>query len=155
MCLTGSLLRSVLVVLIVANCCGKRRCNYKEIREYYREVIFVELQNLNLTGSATTFKEKDPCPSGKERRILVSIYGMTHQILCQKSGNKSDLEKPVESMEQLIIQNCSPNYMAKKTSCSAVRQIKGNKRKRLRLIRVIKQLITCWEKLLSIHVLAN
>ncbi|KAM4736957.1 uncharacterized protein FYW61_004588 [Anableps anableps] len=153
MCLTGSLLRSVLVVLILANCCGKRRCNYQEILDSYREVIFVELQNLNLTGSATAFKARDPCPSGKERRILVSIYGMTQQILCQRRGKQPDLEKPVESMERLIIQNCSPVYMAKKTSCSAVRKIQGKKRKRLRLIRVIKLLITCWEKLQSVHVL--
>ncbi|MEQ2272016.1 hypothetical protein XENORESO_016706 [Xenotaenia resolanae] len=83
------------------------------------------------------------------RRILVSIYGMTQQILCQRSGKQTDLVKPVESMELLISHKCSPNYMAKKTSCSAVRKIQGKKRKRLRLIRVIKLLITCWEKLHS------
>lgn len=52
--------------------------------------------------------------SRQERRILMSIYGMTQQILCQRTGKQSDLKKPVGSMERLIVQNCSPNYMVKK-----------------------------------------
>lgn len=156
MCLTGTLLRSVLVVLLLANSCGKRRCNYKEILGSYREVVFVELQNLNLTGSCNTSKERDPCPSGKARRILVSIYGMTQQMRCQRSGTQqSDLVKPLESMEQLIIHNCSPDYLGKKTSCSAVKKIRGKKRKRIRLIKVIKALITCWQKLQSVFMLSK
>lgn len=45
-CVTRALLRSVVVLLLLANSSGKRRCNYKEILGSYREVIFVELQNL-------------------------------------------------------------------------------------------------------------
>lgn len=52
--------------------------------------------------------------SWQARRILVSIYGMTQQMRCQRSGKKqSDLEKPVESMGQLIVQNCSPQYLVR------------------------------------------
>ncbi|CAG6021558.1 unnamed protein product [Menidia menidia] len=155
MCLTGTLLRSVLVLLLLANTCGKRRCNYKEILGSYREVIFVELQNLNLTLSQNTFKERDPCPSGKARQILISIYGMTQKIHCRSGKHLSEMEKPIESMELLIIQNCSPDYMAKKDLCSAVRKIKGKKRKRIMLIRVIKQLIICWEKLQSVYMVSK
>lgn len=153
MCLTGTLLRSVLLVLLLVNSCAKRRCNYKEILGSYREVISKELQNLNFTGSLNTFKERDPCSSGEAHRILVSIYGITKQMLCQRSGQLSDLEKPLESMELLITQNCTPDYLAKKAPCSAVRKIKGKKRKRLRLIKVIKMLITCWEKLQNVYAL--
>ncbi|GAA6229023.1 probable basic-leucine zipper transcription factor R isoform X2 [Lates japonicus] len=156
MCLTGTLLRSVLVVLLLANTCGKRRCNYTEILGSYREVILVELQNLNLTGSFNAAKDRDPCPPGKARRILVSIYGMTQQIRCQRNGKKqSDLERPVESMEQLIIHNCSPDYLGKRTSCSAIKKIRGKKRKRIRLIKVIEALITCWQKLQSVYMLSK
>lgn len=155
MCLT-TLLRSVLVVLLLASCFCKRRCNYKEILGSYREVVFVELQNLNLTGSFNTSKERDPCPSGKARRILVSIFGMTRQMRCQRSGKQqSDLERPLVSMEQLIIHNCSPDYLGKKASCSAVRKIRGKKRRRIRLIKVIKALITCWQKLQSVYMLSK
>lgn len=151
MCLTGALLRSVLVVLLLADTSGKRRCNYKEILGSYREIIFVELQNLNLTGPFNTSKVRDPCHSGKAHRILVSIYGMTQQMRCHRSGKQtSDLEKPLESMEQLIVHNCSPHYLGKKVSCSAVQKIRGKKRKRNRLIIVIKALITCWQKLQSV-----
>ncbi|AWP09798.1 Hypothetical protein SMAX5B_014486 [Scophthalmus maximus] len=156
MCLTGTLLRSVLVVLLLTNTCGKRRCNFKEILDSYRVVILVELQNLNLTGSFNTYKDKDPCPPGKARRILVSIYGMTQQIRCQRGGRlQFDLEKPVESMEQLIIHKCSPDYLGKRNSCSAVKKIRGKKRKRNRVIKVIKTLITCWQKLQSIYMLSK
>ncbi|AWP09797.1 Hypothetical protein SMAX5B_014486 [Scophthalmus maximus] len=137
MCLTGTLLRSVLVVLLLTNTCGKRRCNFKEILDSYRVVILVELQNL-------------------ARRILVSIYGMTQQIRCQRGGRlQFDLEKPVESMEQLIIHKCSPDYLGKRNSCSAVKKIRGKKRKRNRVIKVIKTLITCWQKLQSIYMLSK
>uniref|UniRef100_A0A1A7WE15 Uncharacterized protein n=1 Tax=Iconisemion striatum TaxID=60296 RepID=A0A1A7WE15_9TELE len=115
MCLTGTLLRTVLVLLLLASCCGKQRCNYNEILGSYREIIFVELQNLNLTVSDNSMKGRDPCPSRKVGHILVSIYGLTQQIRCQRSGKQtSDLEKPVESMEQLILQNCSPTYLVTK-----------------------------------------
>lgn len=156
MCLTGTLLRSVLAVLLLANACGKRKCNYREILDSYREVIFVELQNLNLTGSINTSKVRDPCPSGKAHRILVSIYGLTQQVRCQRGGNQqSDLEKPLESMERLIIHNCSPDYLGKTASCSAAQKIRGKKRKRMRLIKVIKALINCWQKLQSVSMLSK
>ncbi|KAI9530598.1 hypothetical protein NQZ68_000088 [Dissostichus eleginoides] len=133
MCLTGTLLRNVLVVLLLVDACGKRRCNYREILVSYREFIFVELQNLNLTGSINTSKGRDPCPSGKAHRILVSIYSLSHQMRCQTSGKStSDLERPLKSMEQLISQNCSPDDLGKKVSCSAVKKIRGKKRRRIR-----------------------
>ncbi|KAK2897530.1 hypothetical protein Q8A73_013910 [Channa argus] len=148
--------RSVLVVLFVAISCGKRRCNYREILGSYREVIFVELQNLNLTGSFDTSKDRDPCPSVKAHRILSSIYSMTQQMRCQRSGKQlAYLEKPLESMEQLIIHNCKPNYLGKKASCSALQKVRGKKRKRTRLIKVIKALITCWQKLQSVYMLSK
>lgn len=50
MCVTGTLLRSVLVLVLVlpllANSRSKRGCNYKEILGSYRGIIFIELQNL-------------------------------------------------------------------------------------------------------------
>ncbi|KAM8864701.1 uncharacterized protein AB9W97_018901 isoform 2-T2 [Spinachia spinachia] len=138
MCLTGTLLRRVLAVLLLADACAKRRCNYKEILGSYRQVILVELQNL-------------------ARRILVSIYGMTQQTKCQRSGKKtSALEKPLASMEQLIVHNCSPEYLGKKVSCSAVQKTRGKRRKRrIRLIRVMEALITCWQKLRSVLMLSK
>lgn len=46
---------------------------------------------------------------------MVSIYGMTQQARCQKSGKQqSDLERPLESMEQLIVHNCSPGYLVRR-----------------------------------------
>ncbi|KAM8864700.1 uncharacterized protein AB9W97_018901 isoform 1-T1 [Spinachia spinachia] len=153
MCLTGTLLRRVLAVLLLADACAKRRCNYKEILGSYRQVILVELQNLNFNTS----KVRDACPSGKARRILVSIYGMTQQTKCQRSGKKtSALEKPLASMEQLIVHNCSPEYLGKKVSCSAVQKTRGKRRKRrIRLIRVMEALITCWQKLRSVLMLSK
>lgn len=44
-CLTGSLLRGVLVLLL-ASCCAKPKCDYREILGSYREVVFIELHNL-------------------------------------------------------------------------------------------------------------
>ncbi|KAK9514785.1 hypothetical protein VZT92_025473 [Zoarces viviparus] len=156
MCLTGALLRSVLVLLLLTDACGKRGCNYKEILGSYTQVILVELQHLNLTGSSNTSKVRDPCPSAKARRILVSIYGMTQHMRCQRSGKRmSDLEKPLASMEQIIAHNCSPDHLGKKVSCSAVQKTRGKKRKRIRLIGVLKTLITCWQKLQSVSVLSK
>lgn len=52
--------------------------------------------------------------SWQARRILVSVYGMTQQMRCQMRGTQqSDLVKPLESMEQLIIHNCSPDYLVR------------------------------------------
>ncbi|XP_068997003.1 uncharacterized protein C20orf204 homolog [Embiotoca jacksoni] len=156
MCLVGALLHSVLAFLLLANSYGKRGCNYKEILGSYSEVIFVELQSLNLTSSLNTFKERDPCPSEKARRILVSIYGMTQQMRCQRGGKQqSDLEKPVESMELLITRKCSPDYLGKRASCSAVQKIRGKKRKRIRLMKVMKALIICWQKLQIVYMFSK
>ncbi|KAM9344158.1 uncharacterized protein KZ484_016525 isoform 1-T1 [Pholidichthys leucotaenia] len=153
MSVTGTILRNVLVVVLLANSYGKRRCNYKEILGSYREVIFVELQNLNLTGSLSNFKERDPCPSAKAHRILMSIYNMAQQVQCQRdTKQQSVLERPVESMERLIVRNCSPDYLGKKASCSAVAKIQGKKRKRMRLIKAINALVTCWQKLQTVYV---
>ncbi|XP_078144550.1 uncharacterized protein LOC144542327 [Centroberyx gerrardi] len=152
MCVARPVLRSVLVVLLLAFSCGKRGCNYKEILGSYREIILVELQNLNLTGSLNTSKERDHCPSGKAHHILRSIYVLTQQFRCQRAGNRQrDLEKPVESMDQLISHNCSHDYLGKRASCQASQKTRGKKRRRIKLIKVIRSLITCWQKLQSIY----
>ncbi|KAF6730464.1 hypothetical protein FQA47_011864 [Oryzias melastigma] len=116
--------------------------------------IYLLMNNVfqNLTGSHNSSKGRDPCPSAKPHRILVSIYNNTQQVLCLKSGKKlSDLKKPVENMEQLIIQNCGRivRKKGKKASCSSAQRIQGRKGRKW-LIKIIKALITCWEKLQSV-----
>ena len=46
-------------------------------------------------------------------------------------------------------------FQGKTPSCSAVQKIRGKKRKRNRLIKVIKTLITCWQKLQSVSKLSK
>lgn len=49
-------------------------------------------------------------------RILVSIYDMTQKVRCQRTGKQQPhLAKPLESMEQLIMHNCSPEYLVRGT----------------------------------------
>lgn len=157
MCLTGSLLRNVLMVLLLTSCCGKRRCNYTEILDSYRDIVLTELGFLNLTASVNSSKTRDICPSGKAHHILASIYGATLQMQCYGSWKQlSDLEKPLKTMKELITDNCNPDDLRKKTvSCSAVRKIRGKKRMKIRLINVIKSVNTCWQKLLSMMVLSK
>lgn len=157
MCLTGAVFRSALVVLLLAISCGKRTCDYKKILDSYRGIIVVDLQNLNLTGESTHHKEKDPCPSPTAHRILVSIYRMAQQVRCQRGRKQpSDLEKPVERMEELISYNCNSDQMRKKVFCSTVRGKKKRtrkRRKRTRLIKAINALIVCWQKFQSVYML--
>lgn len=150
MCVTRALLRSVVVLLLLANSSGKRRCNYKEILGSYREVIFVELQNLNLTDYSNSSKERSHCPSVKAHHILSSIYGMTQRMRCQIGAKQSAFNKPLESMEQVIIHNCRPDHLGERVSCSAVKKIQGKKKKRISFIRMIKTLIICWQKLQTV-----
>ncbi|KAM7411741.1 hypothetical protein PAMA_021629 [Pampus argenteus] len=129
--------------------------NHRELKCIFTNPYLVLLLQ-NLTRSFNTSKERDPCPSGKAHRILGSIYSMTQQTRCQRNGKRQpDLEKPLERMEQLIIHNCSPDYLGKKATCSAVQKIRGARRKRNRLIKVIKALVTCWQKLQSIYMLTK
>lgn len=151
MFLIGTLLRTVLVVLLVPKTYGKHKCNYKEILASYTGVIFVELQNLNLTDSYNTSKERDLCPSKKVHQILLSIYEMAHKTRCQTtSKQQQDLAKPLRSMEHLIIQNCNRKSLRTKAPCSSIKKIQGKNRKKMRLIRVTKALIICWQKLQTV-----
>lgn len=146
--LSGSI-RSFTMFLLLAICCGKRSCNYTEIQDTYRDIILVELQRLNLTGSFNISKEKDHCPSGKAHHTLRSIYSMTQKFRCHRGGKlERDLGKPVESMEQLLTYNCSQNLVKKHQVCPA--RTRGKKRRRLKLINIIKALINCWQKFQSI-----
>lgn len=155
MSLTGYLLRNVLVFLLLTNSCGKHRCNYNEILGSYTQFILVELQNLNLTASVKISRDRDICPSGEAHRILLSIYGATKQLQCQGNGTRSsDLEKPLERMEQLITHNCRPGYLGRRASCSGIKKTRGGRKRRIRLIKVIKSLITCWQKLQTVLVLS-
>ncbi|KAK6303827.1 hypothetical protein J4Q44_G00262810 [Coregonus suidteri] len=155
MCVNGPVLRSVVVFLLLGVSYSKRRCNYTEILTSYRELIFVELQNLNLTGTFDTPKERDHCPSGKVQHVLRSIHGMTEQFLCQGwdqdhgrgSRQQGGMEKPVEMMVVLIRQNCRHTDLVRRQKCVTSQRTKGKKRKRMRLIRA---LINCWQKLQSV-----
>lgn len=150
MFVTRALLRSVVVLVLLVNSGGKRRCNYDEILGTYRKLVFVELQSLNITGIINSSKEKSLCPSVKAHHILNSIFDATRRMRCQLGGKQSDLNKPLESMEQVIIHNCGPDYLGETLSCATVKKMKGKKKKRMRLIRMIKALIICWQKLQSV-----
>lgn len=150
MCVTRALLRSFVLLILLVNSGGKRRCNYTEILATYRELVFVHLQNLNLTAPFNNSKDKSICPSVKAHHILNSIYDTTQWMRCQIGGKPSDLNKTVESMEQIIIVNCSPDYLGETLSCATVKKIKGKKKKRMRLIKKIKALTICWQKLQSV-----
>ncbi|KAM9429134.1 uncharacterized protein ACWYII_019858 isoform 2-T2 [Salvelinus alpinus] len=156
MCVNGPVLRSVVVFLLLGVSYTKRRCNYSEILGSYRELIFVELQNLNLTGNFDTSKERDRCPSGKVQHVLRSIHGMTQQFLCQgrRQGirQQGGMEKPVEMMEQVIRQNCRHTDLVRgekrAAPCVTSQRTKGKKKKRIKLVRT---LINCWQKLQSVY----
>lgn len=46
--------------------------------------------------------------------ILRSIFVMTQRTRCQRSGSRpSDLDRPLENMEQIIVLNCSPGYLVR------------------------------------------
>ncbi|KAM9506705.1 uncharacterized protein ACWYII_048403 isoform 1-T1 [Salvelinus alpinus] len=156
----GRVLRSVVVFLLLGVSYSKRRCNYTDILSTYRELIFVELQYLNLTGTFDTPKERDHCPSGKLQHVLRSIHGMTEQFLCQGwdqehgrgSRQQRGMKKPVEMMAVLIRQNCRQTDLARRQKrtapCVTTQRTKGMNRKRMRLIRA---LINCWQKLQSLY----
>ncbi|CAB1336083.1 unnamed protein product [Coregonus sp. 'balchen'] len=135
-CVNGPVLRSVVVFLLLGVSYSKRRCNYTEILTSYRELIFVELQNL-------------------VQHVLRSIHGMTEQFLCQGwdqdhgrgSRQQGGMEKPVEMMVVLIRQNCRHTDLVRRQKCVTSQRTKGKKRKRMRLIRA---LINCWQKLQSV-----
>lgn len=153
MCLTGALFRSALVLLLFATSCGKPPCDYKEIVDTYREFIQVDLRNLNLTGASTHHKGRDPCSSRKAHHILVSIYVMAQKVRCQRGREQpSDLERPVERMEDLIKYNCNSNNPRNRVVCSDVRKAKRKKRKR-NLIKAINDLVVCWQKFQSVYAL--
>ncbi|KAG7258987.1 hypothetical protein CRUP_035028, partial [Coryphaenoides rupestris] len=117
--LNGSILRSVSMVLLltVYLCCGgksRSRCNYREIAGSYRDIILVEIQRLNLTSSLNTSEEKHHCPSGRVHHILRSIYTLTRQFRCHQGvAPEKDLERPVESMEQLLAYYCRQGLLVK------------------------------------------
>ncbi|CAL8325491.1 unnamed protein product [Merluccius merluccius] len=97
----------VTTALLLAMCCGgKRMCNYREIH-VNRDIVLVQLQSLNLSGSFNVLDEKDHCPSGKAHHVMRSIYGMTQQVRCHRDGKPvRDLDRPVQSMVLLLTDNC-------------------------------------------------
>eukprot|EP00063_Salmo_salar_P015355 XP_013990190.1 PREDICTED: uncharacterized protein LOC106566581 isoform X3 [Salmo salar] len=137
----GPVLRSVVVFLLLGVSYSKRRCNYTDILSTYRELIFVELQNLL-------------------QHVLRSIHGMTEQFLCQGwdqghgrgSRQQRGMKKPVEMMAVLIRQNCRHTDLVRRQKrtapCVTAQRTKGKNRTRMRLIRA---LINCWQKLQSLY----
>ncbi|KAM8829749.1 uncharacterized protein ACB058_018260 [Synchiropus picturatus] len=155
MCLIGALLRRVLVVVILANSSCKIRCNYKEVLDSYQAIVLVELKTLNLKGLGV-FNNIDLCPSGKAGRILGSIYSSIQRTRCHVSErNSSQLETPLKNMERLIVLNCNQEFLRGTISCSSVQRLRGKKRKRRRLIKVIKSLVICWQKLQNVANMGN
>ncbi|KAJ8370585.1 hypothetical protein SKAU_G00106130 [Synaphobranchus kaupii] len=74
MCVSRYVLCVFVVVFLVSITSSRRKCNYSEILSSYKELIFMELLNLNLTGPSLS-KQKDRCPSGKVQHILeVNIW---------------------------------------------------------------------------------
>ncbi|XP_013990191.1 uncharacterized protein isoform X2 [Salmo salar] len=141
MYVNGPVLRSVVVFLLLGVSYSKRRCNYTDILSTYRELIFVELQNLL-------------------QHVLRSIHGMTEQFLCQGwdqghgrgSRQQRGMKKPVEMMAVLIRQNCRHTDLVRRQKrtapCVTAQRTKGKNRTRMRLIRA---LINCWQKLQSLY----
>lgn len=153
MSVIGPVLRSVVVVLLLGVSYSKRRCNYMEILSSYREIISVEIQNLNMTGLFETSGERTRCSSGKMQHVLRSIYGITQQFLCQGRPGRlqGDMEKPVEKMEKLIRQNCQDTdwiVRQRSVSCSTEEGTKRNKRRRAKFMRA---LINCWQIFQSMY----
>ncbi|KAI1892762.1 hypothetical protein AGOR_G00136870 [Albula goreensis] len=113
---------------------GRRTCNYAEILSSYKELIFIELQNLNLTGPYSLSKEINRCPSGKVQHILRSIYGMTELFKCQGKGRWfREIGRPVERMGQLIRQNCKlADLMQWRNNphCKTGKVLRGRKKKK-------------------------
>ncbi|KAJ8408110.1 hypothetical protein AAFF_G00263380 [Aldrovandia affinis] len=107
---------------------GRRNCNYSEILSSYKELIFIELQNLNLTGPYSS-QGNGCCPSGKVQRILWSIYGMTQLFKLQGKGKwHRDVGQPVERMGRLIKENCRHADL-KNSSCKTGKVLKGRMKK--------------------------
>lgn len=141
----------MILMVLLANSFCKRGCNYKEILVTFREVVFVELRNLNLTDSIDTSKVGNQCPSRKARRILVSIYNMTKKMRCQRMGEQqAGLVKPIEGMEQLILYHCNPEFLNINSTCPTVQKKGRKKKRRARLIQDIHALVTCWQKLQAV-----
>lgn len=85
-------------------------CHLNINQKYYSRLCFIFLTFL-FPWFVFVFCDIAPW---QPRRILNSIYGMTQQMRCQRSGKQQpDLEKPLESMKQLIIHNCSPGYLVR------------------------------------------
>ncbi|KAJ3585925.1 hypothetical protein NHX12_012332 [Muraenolepis orangiensis] len=130
--LNGSILRGVPMLLVLAVCCGKPPCNYKEIHHTYRDIVLVELHRL-------------------AHHVLRSIYSLTRRFRCHSVGERPerDLEKPVDSMEHLLTQHCSRNLVKKDKVCG-VRRTRGKRRRRLQLLGLLRTLLGCWQKFQSI-----
>ncbi|CAL1605684.1 unnamed protein product [Knipowitschia caucasica] len=150
MCVAKAVFFILVLLVFVVNSMGKRRCNYAEILGTYRGLIYVELQSLNVTSSDNTYKVRRLCPSVKAHHILGSIYDTTQWMRCQIGGKPSALSHVLESMEQVIIHNCSPDQWGGRLSCASVKKIKGMERKRIQLIKIMKALTICWQKLHSV-----
>ncbi|KAJ8257867.1 hypothetical protein GJAV_G00190600 [Gymnothorax javanicus] len=143
----------VVTVFLVSITYSRGKCNYSEILSSYRELIFIELLNLNLTGPYSSNNQNDRCPSGKVKHILRSIYGMTQLFKCQGGGKLyRELGLTVERMEQLISRNCRHTDLVKgqrKKSCKTGKVLKGRRKKKMK---IIEALVLCWQKLQSTYV---
>ncbi|TRY60885.1 hypothetical protein DNTS_035151 [Danionella cerebrum] len=144
----------VTVMLLLAVTQSKRVCDYSVIINTYRALIFVELQNMNLTApSLDLSKEKDHCPSEKVQRLLRYIYNMTQVFSCMSEGRqelKADgMSAVVRQMQSLISQECIKSQRwARKVSCKTIQKRRGRQeRRRLKLMLMIRN---CWQRLLSV-----
>lgn len=166
MILPRTVLCAVLLLLVVSVLGkGKARCSIVEILRQYQAVIFDELQNLkNLTGSVESPRRGRgraglTCHSNKEQKILLSISTMSLSLRDMVRGPRKNPEvvavtKVTSNTESVTRQNCRKIH--KKSLSTATekprRRGQGSRRKQLReMARVVDSLVTCWEKLFSLH----
>ncbi|KAL7859499.1 hypothetical protein SRHO_G00146460 [Serrasalmus rhombeus] len=143
----------ITVMLLLGAAWSRRRCDYSMILSTYTQLIFPELQNLNLTGPFETAAKNDRCPSSKVTRIVRSIYGMTEQFACLGEGQQEDSKVSVVSkMGQLIKIYCRKTSMGNGRNATSCKTVQRKKERRRRRIKMIEMLINCWQKLQSAYI---
>ncbi|XP_067410697.1 uncharacterized protein C20orf204 homolog [Emydura macquarii macquarii] len=144
---------------------GKPGCSIVEILRQYQAVIFDELQNLkNLTGPAGTPRRGTgrtglACRSNKEQKILLSISTMSMSLRDMMRGPWRNSEvvavtKVASNTETVTKQNCRKIH--KKSLSTATEKPRhrgrgGRRKQRKEVARMVENLVTCWEKLFSLH----
>ncbi|XP_074868083.1 uncharacterized protein C20orf204 homolog isoform X2 [Carettochelys insculpta] len=166
MILPRSVLCAVLLLLVLAVLSkGKGRCSTVEILRQYQAVIFDELQNLkNLTGSVESPRRGRggaglACRSNKEQKILLSISTMSMSLRGMAKGPWENPEevavrKVASNTEVVIRQNCRKIHKKNQSTVTEKPRHRGlgGRRKQLKEIgRVVESLVSCWEKLFSLH----